>query len=45
LLSGGYGREELLQAGAYRLYEDPANLLRHLDGVGIRTPATSSMKT
>lgn len=36
LLSGGYGREELEQAGAYRVYEDPADLLRHLDEVGVR---------
>jgi HAD superfamily hydrolase (TIGR01509 family) len=38
VLSGGYGREELLQAGAYRVYEDPADLLAHLDEVGVRTP-------
>jgi HAD superfamily hydrolase (TIGR01549 family) len=38
LLSGGYGQEELEKAGAYRVYEDPADLLRHLDEVGIRTP-------
>jgi len=37
LLSGGYGREELERAGAYRVYEDPADLLRHLDEVGVRT--------
>ncbi len=36
LLSGGYGREELLQSGAYRVYDDPADLLVHLDEVGIR---------
>jgi HAD superfamily hydrolase (TIGR01509 family) len=36
LLSGGYGREELERAGAYRVYQDPADLLRHLDEVGIR---------
>ena len=34
LLSGGYGREELERAGAYRVYQDPAELLRHLDEVG-----------
>jgi HAD superfamily hydrolase (TIGR01549 family) len=39
LLSGGYGQEELERAGAYRVYEDPADLLRHLDEVGVRTPA------
>jgi HAD superfamily hydrolase (TIGR01549 family) len=36
LLSGGYGRDELERAGAYRVYHDPADLLRHLDEVGVR---------
>jgi len=36
LLSGGYGREELQLAGAYRVYEEPADLLNHLDELGIR---------
>jgi HAD superfamily hydrolase (TIGR01509 family) len=36
LLSGGYGQEELERAGAARVYEDPAELLRHLDEVGGR---------
>jgi HAD superfamily hydrolase (TIGR01509 family) len=36
LLSGGYGREELERAGAYRVYDDPLDLLSHLDEVGIR---------
>jgi HAD superfamily hydrolase (TIGR01509 family) len=36
LLSGGYGYDELERAGAYRVYEDPAELLRHLDEVGVR---------
>jgi HAD superfamily hydrolase (TIGR01509 family) len=36
LLSGGYGQEELERAGAYRVYHDPADLLSHLDEVGIR---------
>jgi HAD superfamily hydrolase (TIGR01509 family) len=36
VLSGGYGREELQQAGAYRVYEDPLDLLNHLDEVGVR---------
>lgn len=36
LLSGGYGEDELHRAGAYRVYEDPADLRRHLDEVGIR---------
>jgi HAD superfamily hydrolase (TIGR01509 family) len=36
LLSGGYGEDELASAGAYRVYQDPADLLRHLDEVGVR---------
>jgi len=36
LLSGGYGSEELHQAGAYRVYADPADLLAHLDEIGVR---------
>ena len=36
LLSGGYGADELQNAGAYRVYADPADLLAHLDEVGIR---------
>jgi HAD superfamily hydrolase (TIGR01509 family) len=38
VLSGGYGTDELERAGAYRVYEDPADLLRHLDEVGVRIP-------
>jgi HAD superfamily hydrolase (TIGR01509 family) len=36
LLSGGYGSDELERAGAYRVYADPADLLAHLDEVGVR---------
>jgi HAD superfamily hydrolase (TIGR01509 family) len=36
VLSGGYGREELERAGAFRVYEDPADLLEHIDEVGGR---------
>ncbi len=36
LLSGGYGRAELETAGAYQVYEDPAELLRRIDEVGVR---------
>jgi len=36
LLSGGYGRDELERAGAFRVYEDPVDLLDHLDEIGIR---------
>ncbi len=38
LLSGGYGREELERAGAYRVYADPADLLARADEVGVRHP-------
>ncbi len=36
VLSGGYGREELERAGAYRVYADPADLLGRLYEVGVR---------
>jgi HAD superfamily hydrolase (TIGR01509 family) len=36
LMSGGYGREELERAGAYRVYADPAELLARLDELGVR---------
>ena len=36
VLSGGYGLEELERAGAYRVYQDPLDLLSHLDEVGLR---------
>jgi HAD superfamily hydrolase (TIGR01509 family) len=36
LLCGGYGQAELEGAGAYRVYEDPADLLQHLGELGIR---------
>ena len=39
VLSGGYGREELETAGAYRVYDDPQDLLEHIDELGIRTHA------
>ena len=31
LLSGGYGSRELQDAGAIRVYEDPADVLRHIE--------------
>jgi HAD superfamily hydrolase (TIGR01549 family) len=37
LLSGGYGEDELERSGAVRVYEDPADLLRHIDEIGGRT--------
>jgi HAD superfamily hydrolase (TIGR01549 family) len=36
LLSGGYGQDELERAGAYRVYQDPLDLLFHLDELGVR---------
>jgi len=36
LLSGGYGEAELKGAGAIRVYDDPADLLAHIDEVGGR---------
>jgi HAD superfamily hydrolase (TIGR01549 family) len=39
VLSGGYGRDELQSAGAYRVYDDPRDLLQHIDELGIRTHA------
>jgi HAD superfamily hydrolase (TIGR01549 family) len=40
LLSGGYGEDELARAGAYRVYQDPADMLQHLDEVGVRMGST-----
>jgi HAD superfamily hydrolase (TIGR01509 family) len=36
LLSGGYGEQELAQAGAYRVYSDPAQLLDSIYQLGLR---------
>jgi HAD superfamily hydrolase (TIGR01549 family) len=36
VLSGGYGLDELERAGAYRVFDDPAHLLRHIDELGAR---------
>jgi HAD superfamily hydrolase (TIGR01509 family) len=41
LMSGGYGREELERAGAYRVYADPAEMLARLDELGVRTGPNS----
>ncbi len=35
LLSGGYGEDELVAAGAYRVYRDAADLHRSLDELGV----------
>jgi phosphoglycolate phosphatase-like HAD superfamily hydrolase len=40
LLSGGYGQDELERAGAYRVYQDPYDLLQHLDEMGVRMEQT-----
>ena len=40
LQSGGYGREELERAGAYRVYADPAEMLSRLDEIGVRLDET-----
>ena len=36
VLSGGYGQAELQQSGAFRVYDDLADLLRHIDEVAAR---------
>ena len=36
LLCGGYGQDELQKSGAFRVYADPADLLRHIDEVAAR---------
>jgi HAD superfamily hydrolase (TIGR01509 family) len=36
LLSGGYAESELERAGAYRVYEDPGDLLAHIEELGIQ---------
>jgi HAD superfamily hydrolase (TIGR01549 family) len=36
LLSGGYGEEELVRSGAYRVFADPAHMLFHIDEIGGR---------
>jgi HAD superfamily hydrolase (TIGR01549 family) len=36
VLSGGYGRSELVEANAYRVYKDTADLLEHVDELGLR---------
>ncbi len=36
VLTGGYGREELERASAFRVYDDPADLLDHKDELGVR---------
>ena len=38
LLSGGYGQDELTQAGAFRVYRDPQDLRDSLDELGVTLP-------
>ena len=40
-LSGGSGLEELNGAGAFRVYSDPADLLAHLEQLGVPGPRNS----
>ena len=35
VMSGGYGEEELERAGAFRVYSDPADMLLHLEQLGL----------
>jgi HAD superfamily hydrolase (TIGR01509 family) len=42
LQSGGYGREELERADAYRVYADPAEMLSRLYEVGVRLGENSA---
>ena len=35
LLSGGYGEDDLERAGAFRVYSDPADVLMHLEQLGL----------
>jgi len=40
LLSGGYSQAELEEAGAFRVYTDPADMLEHIEDIGL--PGTDS---
>lgn len=35
ILAGGYSKDELAQSGAFRVYSDPADMLQHLEDLGI----------
>jgi phosphoglycolate phosphatase-like HAD superfamily hydrolase len=37
VLTGGYAREELERASAFRVYDDPGDLLLHIDELGVRS--------
>jgi HAD superfamily hydrolase (TIGR01549 family) len=36
ILAGGYSKDELSQAGAFRVYADPADMLLHIEDLGIK---------
>jgi phosphoglycolate phosphatase-like HAD superfamily hydrolase len=38
VLSGGYGQDELERSGAYHVYQNLYDLLKHLVELGVRTP-------
>lgn len=38
LLTGGFSRDELLDAGALRVFKDPADLHAHMGELGVRCP-------
>jgi HAD superfamily hydrolase (TIGR01549 family) len=38
MLSGGYSQDELERAGAFRVYADPADMLMHIEHLGIPGP-------
>jgi HAD superfamily hydrolase (TIGR01509 family) len=44
VLSGGYGKDELQAAGAYRIYQDPVDMLTHLYEVAGRNAIESMPK-
>jgi HAD superfamily hydrolase (TIGR01549 family) len=35
ILSGGYSQQELEQSGAFRVYSDPADMLQHIEDIGL----------
>jgi hypothetical protein len=35
ILTGGYSRGELEESGAFRVYADPAEMLLHIEDLGI----------
>ena len=35
LLSGGYGEDELIRAGAFRVFQDASDLHNYLDELGV----------